>query len=164
MPSHHRVGILAQNLTTFIGIYLLENQIGYTTGETNAYWIGKQRYIPDIAVVLHATRERLHANDINAAPYDYYPPDIAYDPYPPDLAIEVISVDSARERRDLAVKTQHYLQAGVVVWIVDRFQLQITVYLVNGHITTLGVGDTLKGEPILPNFRLALDNLFEYYL
>ena len=134
------------------------------TGETNAYWIGKQRYIPDIAVVLHATRERLHADDINAAPYDYYPPDIAYDPYPPDLAIEVLSSDHDGERRQLDQKARLYVAAGSIALIVDRFQLHVAVYHLAGRINTLSIDDTLTLQSTLPGFELPLRTLFAYWL
>jgi len=77
----------------------------------------------------------------------------------PDLVVEVISPN------DLAYKVNENLiewqRAGVrLVWIVHPVQRTIDVHHADGTVARLRSGDTLTGEPLLPEFRVAVADLF----
>jgi len=79
---------------------------------------------------------------------------------PPDLAVEVIS-PSETSRRVLA-KANRYIEAGTeIVWCVYPKKRQIVVYAADATPEILGVGDTLTGGSVLPDFALPLATLFE---
>lgn len=80
-------------------------------------------------------------------------------PYPPDLAIEVLSPDQNVGR--FTEKIQFYLRHGVrLVWVVDPMAETVTVHRPDADPFTLGVGDTLTGEEVLPDFTLAVADVF----
>lgn len=77
---------------------------------------------------------------------------------PPILTIEVIS--PSERYTDIIKKVNADLANGVkLIWAVDIESQTVTVYHA-GKITILNTADTLEGEEILPNFKLALHDLF----
>jgi Uma2 family endonuclease len=78
----------------------------------------------------------------------------------PNLAVEVVSrTDSADSIVD---KIAEYFHAGVErVWVVFPSQEQVYVYDSPTSVRILTRTDELSAEPILPNFRLPLVELFE---
>lgn len=82
---------------------------------------------------------------------------------PPDLAIEVISPSNLDS--EVALKLEHYLQAGVQrVWVVRPRTKTVTIHHPDHNARTLLVGSTLTSDDAgftTPGFELALDTLFE---
>lgn len=83
-------------------------------------------------------------------------------PFAPDLAVEVASPSQTAEA--MAVKAQLYLRGGVrLVWIVWPERRAIDVWR-QGNIdqpdTTLGEGDELVGEDVVPGFTYAVAAVF----
>jgi Uma2 family endonuclease len=78
----------------------------------------------------------------------------------PNLAVEVVSrTDSVDSIVD---KIAEYFHAGVErVWVVFPSQEQVYVYDSPTSVRILTRMDELSGDPILPNFRLPLVDLFE---
>jgi Uma2 family endonuclease len=78
----------------------------------------------------------------------------------PNLAVEVVSrTDSFDHMVD---KVAEYFHAGVErVWVVFPSQEQVYVYDSSTSVRILTRTDELSGDPILPNFRLPLVELFE---
>jgi Uma2 family endonuclease len=78
----------------------------------------------------------------------------------PNLAVEVVSrTDSFDHMVD---KVAEYFHAGVErVWVVFPSQEQVYVYDSPTSVRILTRTDELSGDPILPNFRLPLVELFE---
>jgi Uma2 family endonuclease len=78
----------------------------------------------------------------------------------PNLAVEVVSrTDSVDSIVD---KIAEYFHAGVDrVWVVFPSQEQVYVYDSPTSVRILTRTDELSGDPILPNFRLPLVELFE---
>lgn len=75
----------------------------------------------------------------------------------PDLAIEICAsnqtVFSLR-------KLERHLEAGSKLgWLVIPEDRAVVVLTPNGPRTLMS-GDTLRGDPLLPGFELALDELF----
>lgn len=78
----------------------------------------------------------------------------------PDLAIEIVSPSNRPE--EIHGKVADYLAAGArVVWVLDPATRSARIYRTLLAPRTLGVGDSLDGEDVLPGFSLPLADLFE---
>lgn len=95
-------------------------------------------------------------------------PDFAYkttplskdypDPAPPLWAVEVISpTDKAR---DIRRKRQIYQEAGILLWEMYDTVQRVDVYAPGQPVREFGIDDTLDGGDVLPDFRLAVNELF----
>lgn len=147
VPSNPYVSKIAAKIITFIGIYLLEHDIGHLTGKAGGYVVGGERYAPDVAFISYARQPELAAK--------------GYNPNPPDLAVEVISdADNIAEQRALRIKLSNYLAAGVVVWIVDAAARRVEVHQPGQFAQTFSETATLTAEAVLPGFTLSLAALF----
>ena len=76
----------------------------------------------------------------------------------PDLAVEVLSPgDSEREILD---KVGEYLAAGVrLAWVIDPDGRCAAVHRSLTSVQSLGPGDALDGEDVVPGFRCALEDI-----
>jgi Uma2 family endonuclease len=77
----------------------------------------------------------------------------------PDIVIEVVSpgTRSAAVRR----KTRRWVEAGArLVWTFFLRRRTVVVSRPDAPDQTLGIGDTLTGEPVLPDFRVPVAALF----
>lgn len=78
----------------------------------------------------------------------------------PELAVEVISPCNTFE--EVLGKVHEYFQAGVqAVWVIAPPQQQVYVYQSPSRIQVVTIQEMLTGEPFLPEFRLALTELFD---
>lgn len=77
----------------------------------------------------------------------------------PDLAVEVISPnDTYYEVED---KLNDYLLVGVpLIWIVNPDRRTVHVYTPDGAIRRLTAEQELTGEPLFPDFRVKVADLF----
>jgi Uma2 family endonuclease len=99
---------------------------------------------PDAAVVI---RDRL-----------VEPPD-SFMPLAPDLAVEVISPSD--RVADALAKIAMYLDAGVrLVWLVDPASQTVTIFHPDAIPTKLGVDENLDGGEVLPDFAVAVAEIF----
>ncbi len=80
-------------------------------------------------------------------------------PFPPDLAIEVISeFDRAQ---DIRQKASSYMAHGTrLLWIVYPDQRIIDVYQPGQPALTVGEKDRLDGADVLPDFSVAVSEIF----
>ena len=78
----------------------------------------------------------------------------------PDLIVEVISPnDLASEVNE---KRTEWLKAGVqLVWVVDPVLQIVQAFLADGTIRELRQTDMLTAEPVLPEFRVPVADLFK---
>jgi Uma2 family endonuclease len=79
----------------------------------------------------------------------------------PDLAVEVASPDQYRP--EMAAKALLYLAHDVrLVWIAWGRYRQVDVWHpgIDRPVATLGIGDVLDGEDVLPGFKYPLARLF----
>jgi Uma2 family endonuclease len=80
-------------------------------------------------------------------------------PGAPDLAVEVLSPGDRTGEID--EKIEAWLSAGcVAVWIVDPKMKSVTVYRSRSNIEVKAAGDVLQGDPVVPGFACAVDELF----
>jgi Uma2 family endonuclease len=77
----------------------------------------------------------------------------------PDLVVEVLSPsDRASE---VVAKLEMYQEAGVpLIWLVDPEQKTITIIASGKSTRVLQSGDTLEGGDVLPEFSVAVAEIF----
>jgi Uma2 family endonuclease len=79
---------------------------------------------------------------------------------PPELVVEVLSPDD--RWTDVMEKIAEYLAFGVErVWIADPRMRKVFAYRTLTDVTTVGAGEVLRDEELLPGFQLAIDELFQ---
>jgi Uma2 family endonuclease len=147
VPSNPYVSAVAARILTFIGMYLLQHDIGHVTGEQGGYQVSGERYTPDVAFISYARQRDLAKS--------------GYNPNPPELAVEVVSSESTPENAKLTVKVANYLAAGTVVWVVRPEHKMVEVYVPGEPVRTLRENDTLRGGDLLPEFELKLKLIFK---
>ena len=77
----------------------------------------------------------------------------------PDLAVEIVS--PSNRGRELERKIGHYRVAGVRrVWVLDPAKREARIYGSAGEPKTLGEGDTLADDELLPGFALPVADIF----
>jgi Uma2 family endonuclease len=77
----------------------------------------------------------------------------------PNLAVEIVR--AANTPGEMALKRRDYFTAGVeIVWEVDPDTRTVNVYTSETDFSTLAIGDTLDGAPVLPGFTLPVATLF----
>jgi Uma2 family endonuclease len=87
------------------------------------------------------------------------PEDPAFVALAPDLVVEVLSPSD--RRGDALAKIGMYLNAGVrLAWLADPDRKTVTVFTTDAPPFTLAVGDTLDGDDVLPDLRIAVADLF----
>ncbi len=83
-------------------------------------------------------------------------------PFAPDLAVEVAS--PSQDGDDMAAKARVYLRGGTgLVWIVWPMRRRIDVWrpdTLDRPAATLGVGDLLDGEDVVPGFAYPVADVF----
>lgn len=147
VPSNPYVSKIAAKILTFIGMYLIKNDIGHVTGADGGYIISGERYAPDVAFISYVRQPELATT--------------GYNPNPPELAVEVISDPSnAEEQRRLRLKLSSYLAAGVVVWVVNAEDRRIEVHRAGRISQEFDETGTLSGEDFLPGFELPVKAIF----
>lgn len=129
----------------YLVIAIYDTKLGVVTGADGGYIVSGEQYIPDVGVILHASqpeRTTIHG----------------YNSQAPDLAVEVLSPTD--RQKDLATKIMHYTLAGTVVWAVDPEDRTVTVYVPNQLPQTLTINDTLTGGDVIPDFHVAVKDIF----
>lgn len=83
-------------------------------------------------------------------------------PFAPDLVVDVAS--PSQNADDMAAKTRLYSGGGTrLIWVVWPGRQEIDVWrhdALDRPATTLGVGDTLDGEDVLPGFTCPVADVF----
>jgi Uma2 family endonuclease len=84
---------------------------------------------------------------------------IGYFPEVPTLIFEVISPND--KPRDIFAKMQRWLAGGVeLAWSIDPRQRTVTVWRPGEEPSMLKESDTLIGEPVLPEFKCGVADIF----
>lgn len=144
--SNPKSSNVAARLLIEVGIYLKQHDIGHITGADGGYKFDGQRYIPDVGVITYEKQPELSYED-------------GYIPNAPDFAIEVISPSNTD--KEMLLKVAHYLEAGTLVWLVYPQEEQIAVYEQGKAVKVYGTEDKLTGSHVLPNFTLAVKDIFQ---
>lgn len=147
VPFNAFASKIAAKILTFIGMFLLEHDIGHVTGADGGYMVNGDRYAPDVAYISYERQPELAKKGYNSNP--------------PELAVEVISdKNNTEEHRILRLKLSNYLAAGVVVWIVDPEDQVIEVHTPGKASQEIDEEGILTAEDILPGFKLPVKNIF----
>lgn len=144
VPSNPYVSVIASLINFYINLFLSQHKLqGHVTGEGGGFIINGHVFAPDVAYV-----QKLPSNK-------------GYETIPPLLAVEVISdPHSNTEQTDLRRKMTHYMQAGVVVWVVDYIARQVEVHVPEASVALLQEDHELTLDGILPDFKLAVKDIF----
>ncbi len=140
-------GRIAIRLGRYLYSFAEENALGIITAGTGYHKSGDRftLLLPDIAFISYAR-----------APVPF--PE-KFVPVMPDLAVEIRSPSNSLA--DLRHKAGVYLRQGTqLVWIVLPAQASVEIHRPQSAAETLGLGDALSGEDILPGFALDISLLF----
>jgi Uma2 family endonuclease len=136
---------LAVRVSTFVGMYLLKNDIGHLTGADGGYIVSGERYIPDVGFITYARQPEL----------DYFD---GYIQNAPDLAVEVLS--PANEDDVMTIKVGNYLAANTIVWLFRPLEQQVAVFVPGQPVKVMSTDGVLDGGTILPGFTLNIADIF----
>lgn len=147
VPINPYASKIAAKILTYLGMYLLSNDIGHITGADGGFMISGERYAPVVAYISYDRQPELAQSGYNSIP--------------PELAVEVISDPSnSEEQRKLRLKLTSYLAAGVIVWVVNSHDRRVEVHRVGETSQELDDTSTLTVDDLLPEFKLAVKYIF----
>jgi Uma2 family endonuclease len=135
-------------LARLVGNFVAERRLGWVHGEQGFFWVGTNLRGPDVAF----TRKEQRPGGLLRRGYS----DIA-----PALVAEVLSPGNTDD--EMARKRREFFARGTeLFWIVDPLARTIDVYTrPDRPDATLRDGDTLTGGAVLPDFALAVRELFD---
>lgn len=148
-PSGDRASTTAMRLGSRLNLHVEARDLGRVYGADGGFVLFPDRQLVRVPDVAFVRSERL-------------PSEATRDGFPrlaPDLVVEVVSPgDSAAEVLD---KVEMYLKAGVrLVWVVDPRARTVAVHTPDRSVRLLTVGDELDGGVVLPDFRVAVAEVF----
>lgn len=150
-PSGQRAARIARRLAARLGDYVDAENLGNVTGPDGGYTLGPRTDLaPDVGFI---RADRLPPLDSPA--YDKLASGA------PDLAVEIASPNQYRP--GMAAKARRYLAAGTrLVWVIWPRYRRVDVWrpAATQPSTTLGAGDILDGEDVVPGFKYSVDDLF----
>ena len=150
MPAGHRHGTIALNIGAGIHAHVRQSNLGVSFAAETGFVVrtpaGESVLAPDAAFI---RRERI-------------PPDLpeeGFYPVPPDLVVEVVSPSESLAAAQ--EKAREWLAGGAtLVWLIDPQRRVVEVWRREGLTRTLGDGDTLSGEEVLPGFAFPVRELW----
>ena len=150
-PAGVQHGKYALKFGRRIGDFVEANHLGETTAAETGYVLfknpaGKDTVrAPDVGFISAARIPK------NGLPDGYFPG-------APDLAVEVISPND--EADDVQLRVTQFLKYGtrMVVLVYPKSQTVVVHTPMGSH--TLGINDIFEGGDILPEFKLAVQDIF----
>jgi Uma2 family endonuclease len=141
---------IALKLGAVLYAFVYPRRLGVVTGADGVYTFpnASNGLAPDVGFYV-AARDALIVDRTRAIPFA------------PDLAIEVAS--PRQGARAMAAKARRYVRGGTrLVWVVWPGQQEIDIWRATGAkpAITLGVGDMLSGEDVVPGFTYAATAVF----
>ena len=148
-PSGWRHGNVISNLHAKLALFVQQHDLGIMFGAETGFRLARDPdtvRAPDIAFVAN---EHVPANM----------PGEGFWPGAPDLAVEVLSPGDRTGEVD--EKIDAWLAAGcAAVWVVDPKLETVTVYFSRTNVQVKTSGEILEGDPVVPGFSCAVDELF----
>lgn len=144
VPSNAYSSRLSARIIRYLDAYADEHNLGLVTGEAGGYMVAGERYAPAAAFISKQKQTELA--------------DTGYNPLPPDLAVEVQSPSD--DPYVLRMKIVNYLAAGTTVWVVDRDNQRVEVYVPGQKPYIVEHDGVLDGGATLPGFTLAVADIF----
>jgi Uma2 family endonuclease len=147
-PAGSRHGRVCVRLVVRLGAFVESGQLGYVFDSSTGFRLpGGNVRVPDVSFVARGRFRDEHVPE-------------GFGDLAPDLVVEVLSPDD--RSREILDKVGDYLQAGVpLVWVIDPKRRTAAVYRSLTGVRTVGPGDTLEGEDVVPGFRCALAEVVE---
>jgi Uma2 family endonuclease len=146
VPSNPYASKIASRISGYIFMYLLLHNIGHLTDGQGGYMVSGERYAPDVGFIARVRQPELAKQ--------------GYNPIPPDLAVEVDFPSTYESQRVLRKKQANYLAAGTLLWIVYPETKEVEVYAPGQPVQTFDIDGVLTGGDVLPEFRLAVKDIF----
>jgi Uma2 family endonuclease len=148
-PAGWRHGKITSRLNSWLHSYVEQQALGIVFGAETGFRLASDPdtvRAPDVSFV--ATR-----NIPKEEPKE------GFWPGAPDLAVEVLSPGDRTGEVD--EKIDAWLAAAcAAVWIVNPKLKTITVYRSHADVQIKAAGETLHGDPVVPGFTCAIDDLF----
>jgi Uma2 family endonuclease len=147
-PAGSRHGRVCVRLATRLDAFVEKGQLGYVFDSSTGFRLpGGNVRVPDVSFVARGRFRDEHVPE-------------GFGDLAPDLVVEVLSPDD--RSREILDKVGDYLQAGVpLVWVIDPKRRTAAVYRSLTGVRTVGPGDALDGEDVVPGFRCALAEVVE---
>jgi Uma2 family endonuclease len=149
MPTFGYSSGTGARVTTFIGIYLLDNDIAYFTDAQGGYDIDDENtFAPDVGIILKSRLAKL-PTDQNIL-------------LVPDFVVEVVSISDQKAHKDrIEKKLNKYIKAGVwLIWYIYPDHKEVEVYKRGQPMRVVGIDGVLDGGDVLPNFTLPVRDIF----
>ncbi len=146
MVSNQRSSFVAARITYLLTAYVVQHTLGWTTSSDGGFAFSDERYIPDLVFIPFERQAE--------------PTTEAYAQTPPALVVEVLSPANHKQPGVMRKKLHTYTVFGVVVWVVDPDTETIEVFAPGEQVRTFGKDDMLDGKPVLPEFSVAVRDIF----
>lgn len=150
-PPATRHGLVVSNLHFLLNSHVRSTKIGAVFGDGTGF-------------VLPNLEDTVRGPDVSFVRADRLPPGgigRGWLPISPDLVAEVLSPSDAPSA--VEEKIADYRTAGThLIWIVDPESRRVTVLSGNAPGRLLEETDVLDGENVVPGFRCAVNELFEW--
>lgn len=155
--SGERATTVGAELLVALRNYVRPRRLGVVTGADGVYRFpgAETGLVPDVGYYVAERRALIVDRDKPI-------------PFAPDLAAEVVSPDQTGV--NMAAKAQRYLRGGAhLVWVLWPHDERIDVwrptelrpdYRDMRPAATLGAGDTLEGQAVIPGFSFSVADLF----
>ena len=148
-PAGPRHGEIAATVVIVLGHYVRQNDLGAIFAAETGFLL---RHDPDTVRAPDAAfiaKERLPPEGVPIGYFDTIP----------DLVVEVVSPSDRAGQ--VQAKIEQWIEHGVkLVWLVHPEQRSITVYSSDREVQVLHEGDTLTGDPVLPDFSCSVSEIF----
>ena len=116
----------------------------------------------DVGVIIRRNPDRVRAPDVCFIAQSRLPAaseEAQFLSIVPDLVVEIVSPDD--RKREVVTKAREWARAGVrLVLTLDPGTRTVTAYRGEGDVRMYTVGDALDLAPVLPDFRVAVAELF----
>ncbi len=147
-PMGFEESVLASFLIRMLGNHIAPRNLGHVSGEAGMVRLFPHLIrIPDVA---YFSWNRFHNGRLSGKPVPHLVP---------DLAVEVLSASNTAA--EMEIKVEEYFAAGAqLVWLVDPVARTVNVFDSPSLPRTLDESDTLDGGTVLPEFTLAVRELF----
>jgi Uma2 family endonuclease len=148
-PAGWEHGEFVYNLQTLLGYFIRQNRLGRGFGAETGFLLKRNPdtvRAPDFAFIAKQNLPKTRPTE-------------AFWPGAPDLAVEVLSPgDTSGEVKE---KIDEWLAAGcAAVWVVDPKLQTVTIYQSPSDVRVVTAGETLHGDPVVPGFSCAVEELF----
>lgn len=140
-PSKPLNSIIVQRVGHFLNTHILLDNLGYVSGADGGFVLAEGRVRqPDMAFI--------SKNRYATVPDEFQGG--------PDIAVEIVS-----SNEDVLKKVTEYLEAGTrIVWAVYPVEKIVHVFTPEQEWRKLGINDSLTGGDVLPDFSLAIKDIF----